>query len=225
MLPCQTCEMVLECDAVLFDLDGTLIDSLPAVDRAWSEWAVKNELDPVEILSKIHGRRSIDSVRLVAPHLDPVAEDAWLRNREATDTEGVIALPGVLEFVRSLPLDAWTIVTSGTVDVATPRILAAGLPVPSTAVYGNDVIHGKPAPDPFLLAAQRMGVDPSRCVVFEDTLAGLRSGTSAGCQTVGVRILPGEDLTFGTKIVITGYHEIRIGPPNGSSSVALLIRE
>ena len=217
--------MIIHCDAILFDLDGTLINSLPAVDRAWSDWAHRNGLDPVGILSRIHGRRSIDSVRLLTPHLDAESEDAWLRNREATDTAGVSALPGALEFVATLPTHSWTVVTSGTVDVATPRLIASGLPVPQHAVYGNDVIQGKPAPDPFLLAASRMGVDPSRCIVFEDTLAGLRSGTAAGCRTVGVRILPGDDLSPSAEVVISSYHEVRIAVSNRTNSVALLVGE
>ena len=176
--------MILECDAILFDLDGTLINSLPAVNRAWSAWALRHGLDPDEVLPKIHGRRSIDSVRLLAPHLDADEEDEWIRNREAYDTDGVAALPGALEFVHSLPKTAWTIVTSGTIDVAVPRILASGLEVPKAAVYGNDVARGKPHPDPFLLAAQRLGAAPERCIVFEDTVAGLRSGSAAGSRTV-----------------------------------------
>jgi sugar-phosphatase len=217
--------VILECDAVLFDLDGTLIDSLPAVNRAWTDWAVRNGLDPEEIVPRIHGRRSIDSVRLLASHLDAEVEDAWLRNREATDTEGVKPLPGAVDFVAALPPDAWTIVTSGTIEVATPRILAAGLSVPSTAVFGNDVAYGKPAPDCFLLAAERLNLPANRCVVFEDTRAGLRSGAAAGCRTVGVRILPGEDLTSDSEIVISGYHEIRVAPAKGAHPVVLFVRE
>ncbi len=217
--------MIFECDAILFDLDGTLINSLPAVDRAWSEWALRHSLDPGEILSKIHGRRSIDSVRLITPHLDAEQEDAWLRNREASDTEGVMALPGALEFLKKLPSSTWTIVTSGTIDVAVPRLLASGFEVPSTAVYGNDVVNGKPAPDPFLLAAKRLGVEPERCFVFEDTVAGLRAGRAAGSKTVGVRILPGEELSSAADFVISGYHEIRVASPGDAKPIVLLVGE
>ena len=217
--------MILECDALLFDLDGTLIDSLPAVDRAWTEWAMRNSLDPLAVLPRIHGRRSIDSIRALAPHLDAETENNWLRSREASDTAGVVALAGALAFVSSLPAQAWTIVTSGTRDVASPRLCAAGFEVPHGAVCGDDVLRGKPAPDPFLLAAQRLGVNPERCLVFEDTLAGLKSGQAAGSKTIGVRILPGEDLSPLSEFVITGYHEIRVASPVGARPIVLSFGE
>ena len=217
--------MTFECDALLFDLDGTLVDSLPAVDRAWSAWALRNGLNPIDVVSRIHGRRSIDSLRMIAPHLDVDEENAWLRNREATDTEGVRALEGAAKFLSGLPPELWAIVTSGTDDVAVPRIRAAGLPAPRTCVYGNDVANGKPAPDAFLLAAQKLNAAPERCIVFEDTVAGLRAGSSAGCRTLGVRILPGEDLSSESDVVISGYDEIRVAFIKNATSVVLFVRE
>ncbi len=108
--------MTFRCQAILFDLDGTLIDSIAAVDRAWSHWAVRHGLDPAVIVPQIHGRRAIDSMRLLAPHLDVEAEDIWLRSIEATDTEGIVPIAGALEFVASIPRHRWAVVTSGASD-------------------------------------------------------------------------------------------------------------
>lgn len=176
----------ISAEAVLFDLDGTLIDSLPAVERAWSLWAERVGLSPAEVLPRIHGRRSLDSVKLFAPHLDPIAEDAWLRNLESSDTEGVKLLDGAIELLESLAEAPWAIVTSGTQDVATARLTATGIPVRPQNVYGDDVAAGKPDPEPFALGASRLGVGADRCVAFEDTVGGTMSAAQAGCRVIGI---------------------------------------
>lgn len=187
--------------AFLFDLDGTLIDSIPAVDRAWALWAHRVGLAPEAVLPHIHGRRSFDSIGVLAPHLDPHAEDTWLRALESADTTGVTALPGAIELVLSLPPDRFTFVTSATRDVATARLAAVGLPLLTTAVFGDDVMQGKPDPEPYRLGAARLGVPPQDCLAFEDTLAGVQSAASAGCRVIRIgaptehaaRCVPGVD--------------------------------
>ncbi len=174
------------CRVLLFDLDGTLIDSLPAVDRAWGKWCERHGLDPNEVIPKIHGRRSIDSIRMLRPDLDAETEDAWLRQMESSDTEGVTALPGTTDFIASLGDAPFAYVTSGTSDVAGARLRAVGLPVPDTSVYGEDILNGKPAPDPFLEGARRLGIPPHDCLVFEDTVAGIRGAKAAGMRVVGI---------------------------------------
>jgi sugar-phosphatase len=177
--------MTFEFEALLFDLDGTLIASIAAVDRAWSAWSRRNGLDPESVLPRIHGRRSIDSIRVLVPHLDAESENDWVRNWETSDTEGIVPLAGAHEFLSALTCP-WAIVTSGTTAVALARMRAAGLPKPMAAVYAEDVLAGKPAPDPFLLAAKRLGVRPERCVAFEDAVSGIRSARAAGMRVVGV---------------------------------------
>ena len=176
----------IPCQGLLFDLDGTLIDSLPAVERAWTKWANRVGLRPADVLPRIHGRRSLDSVRALAPDRDPVVEDAWLRREETNDTNGVRVLGGSLKLLEAVPAERWLIVTSGTRDVATARIAASGIPVRPNNVYGDDVQNGKPDPEPFALGAARLGVPASDCVAFEDTVGGVQSAAGAGCIVVGI---------------------------------------
>ena len=180
---------MFSCQAILFDLDGTLIDSIAAVDRAWSRWAKRHGLDPAVVVPQIHGRRAVDSLRLLSPDplLDLDAESEWLEGIESEDTDGVVEIPGAIEFIASIPRDRWSVVTSGTSPVAIARMNAVGLN-PRFAVFGEDVLNGKPAPDPYLLAAERMQVDPKDCVVFEDTAAGIRSGKSAGMRVIAISL-------------------------------------
>lgn len=206
--------MILRAQGLLFDLDGTLIDSLPAVDRAWGQFAEKHGFSHDFVRSRIHGRRSIDSIRELVPHVDSLAEDAWMRKLESTDTQGVVALPGAKALLEALPLDRWCVVTSGTSDVARARLAAVGLPLPRFAVFGEDVERGKPAPDPFLLGAERLGFSPADCIGFEDTDAGLGSVRAAGVRPVAVGRPPLVDMTGVELIVLEDSLELQL--PDGA---------
>ena len=176
----------LVCEAVLFDLDGVLVDSTPCVSRIWSQWAREHGLDPDYVVHVAHGQRTIESVRTVAPHLDAAYEAKQVEDREIEDTEGLRVLPGAKELLTSLPPGRFTIVTSGTRALATKRLQVAGLPVPPNMVTADDVSRGKPDPEPYLKGAAILGVNANQCVVFEDAPSGIRSALAAGATAIAI---------------------------------------
>jgi len=175
------------CRGILFDLDGVLVDSTPAVARVWAGWAHEHGFDPDEVVRKAHGRPSIATIRELLPNVDHAAENREVERREIADIEGVIALPGAMELLRSLPLNRWAIVTSCTRPLAWVRIAAAGLPQPKHLVTSSDVQRGKPDPEPYLKGAQFLGLPATECIVFEDAPAGIRAGKAAGARVLALR--------------------------------------
>ncbi len=177
----------IRCRGVLFDLDGVLVDSTPAVARVWASWAREHGFNPDEVVKKAHGRPSIATIRELLPHADHAAEDREVERREITDVDGVIPLPGAMEFLKALPLERWAIVTSCTRPLAHVRIAAAGLPKPRHLVTSTDVKHGKPDPEPYLKGAQLLGLPATECIVIEDAPAGIRAGKAAGARVIALR--------------------------------------
>lgn len=179
----------MEYSGFLFDLDGTLVDSLPAVERAWSNWGARHGIAADEILDFIHGKQAITSLRhFMAGQLEAAiqAEFLALEKTEAEDTDGVRALPGakaLLTQLNALQIP-WAIVTSGSVPVAHARHKAAGLPQPAVFITAEQVAKGKPEPDPYLLGAERLKLSPADCVVVEDAPAGVIAGLAAGCAVI-----------------------------------------
>ena len=172
-------------DAVLFDMDGTLISSIAAVDRSWSQWAGEHGFDPVTFRIS-HGTPARTLVEQLLPAEAVDAAIARINEIEIADVDGVLLLPGAAEILAALPPTRVAIVTSCTRDLAHARIAAAGIAVPDVVVTADDVERGKPDPEPFALGASRLGLDPSRCLVVEDAPAGLASGRAAGCATLAV---------------------------------------
>jgi len=171
---------------ILFDLDGVLVDSTECVERAWRTWAARRGLDPERVMQVAHGRRTIETVSLVAPHLSLADEVAALEGVEAHTTEGVYEIPGARELLERLPRDAWAIVTSGVRAVATLRIRHTGLPMPRVLVCADEIRRGKPDPEGYLTAAARLGRAPADCVVIEDTPPGLEAARAAGMRSIGI---------------------------------------
>ena len=174
----------LHCAALLFDLDGVLINSTPAVARVWRRWALDHGFNPEEVVARAHGRPSLTTVTEYLPNADHEAENREVERREIEDLEGVVPLPGALELLASLPPDRWTIVTSCTRPLAEVRIKAAGLPIPLRMITSNDITHGKPHPEPYLKAASLLGFPVADCIVVEDVPAGIKSGKAAGARVI-----------------------------------------
>jgi mannitol-1-/sugar-/sorbitol-6-phosphatase len=177
----------IPCRALLFDLDGVLVDSTPAVTRVWTSWALKHGFDPEAVVRMAHGRTSLSTIIELLPNGDHTAEDRDVERREIEDVEGVIPLPGALELLNKLPSQYWAVVTSGTRPLAEVRIRAAGLPLPKHFITASDVTHSKPDPEPYLLGAKSVGFAPRECVVIEDAPAGIRSAKSAGAKVIALR--------------------------------------
>ena len=170
--------------ALLFDMDGVLINSIPAVERVWSRWAAKRGFDVHEVLRHAHGRPSIATLRDLVPDADHAAENRRLEQEEIDDVADIVPLPGVQALLASLPPERWAIVTSCTRRLAEVRIRAAGLPVPKLFITSSDITHGKPHPEPYRKGAAGLGLAPEQCIVVEDALAGIASGRSAGSRVI-----------------------------------------
>lgn len=177
---------LIRCAAILFDLDGVLVDSTACVEKSWRDWAVRRQLDPDRVMEVAHGRRTIETVQLVAPHLNATDEAAAIASIESTTTDGVFEVPGARELLERLPPNAWAIVTSGVRAVATLRIRHTRLPMPKVLVPADEIQRGKPHPEGYLTAASQLGVDPAMCVVVEDTPAGLEAAHAAGIRSIAV---------------------------------------
>ena len=176
-------------------MDGILISSLGSVDRSWTKWALMRGVDPAEATSFVHGKRAIESLQHFRPDLDVREELKILEDFEMEDTEDIEVLPGVVEFLRSLPQHRWTVVTSATGRLARVRLQTAGLPVPERFIDGDGVEQGKPHPAPYLAGADLLGFDPKDCVVFEDSISGVKAGRAAGCKVIATTFAHGcEDL-------------------------------
>ncbi|MER7001234.1 HAD-IA family hydrolase [Streptomyces sp. NPDC000410] len=177
----------LTAQALLFDMDGTLVDSTTAVERTWRRFADRHGLDAEAILAGSHGQRTAETVaRHAPPGADVAAETAWLVAQDVADTRGTVAVPGAAALLAALPPHRWALVTSAGRELAVRRMAAAGLPLPEVVISADDVRRGKPDPEGYLAAAARLGVDPSAAVVFEDAELGLEAAHAAGAPAVVV---------------------------------------
>jgi mannitol-1-/sugar-/sorbitol-6-phosphatase len=185
------------CKGVLFDLDGVLVDSTPAVARVWTIWARKHGFDPQDTVRRAHGRPSLTTIKELLPNANHEEENRTLERMEIEDLGGVVPLPGAVELLTGLPPERWAIVTSCTKPLAHVRIRAAGLPTPKFLVTANDIRQGKPNPEPYLKGAALLGLCGSDCLVVEDAPAGIRAGKSAGALVLAVRTTERDELLRG----------------------------
>ena len=171
--------------AFLFDMDGTIMNSILSAERVWGNWARRQGLDVEKFLPTMHGARGVDTIRnLNLPGVDPIAEALDIERAEIADVAGVFALPGAIDFLASLPPERWAIVTSSPIALAKARLAEAGIPMPRYIVTAEDVKVGKPNPQCYILGAERLGVSTHDCLVFEDVPAGIKAGEAAGADVM-----------------------------------------
>ncbi len=218
----------MKCKGFLFDLDGTLVDSLPAVEHAWTNWANSRGLAPEEVLGFIHGKQAITSIRHFMPGESEEAIQVQFRlieKIESEDINGITALPGAVELLErlnklSMP---WAIVTSGSVPVARARHAAGELATPEIFITAELVARGKPNPDPYLLGAQRLGLKPEECVVVEDAPAGVLSGLAAGCKVIAVNAPDDTPKLEQVDLVLKSLAVLQVEPVQGGEFLISVI--
>jgi mannitol-1-/sugar-/sorbitol-6-phosphatase len=181
-----------DCSALLFDLDGVLVDSTAYVERQWRRWATARGLRPEPFLRVCHGRRALETIRIAAPHLDAEAEVRALEPDEP-DAEPIAPLPGAVRLLSALPRGSWAVVTSGRRTSASDRLCRAGLPLPEVLVCAEDVTAGKPSPEAYLLAGRRLATAPAGCFVVEDAPAGIEAARAAGMRVLGLTTTTSSD--------------------------------
>jgi mannitol-1-/sugar-/sorbitol-6-phosphatase len=213
--------------AVLFDMDGVLVDSKAVIERVLQRWAERRGLDREAMLHLPHGQKTSDTVRDVAPHLNLAEEVAWLDAEEERDLEGIVEVRGAASLVRSLAPDEWALVTSAGRDLAGMRLAAARVPLPRTIVSGESVKRGKPDPEGYLMGARLLGRKPEECVVLEDAPAGIAAGLAAGMRVIGVattynrpRLSP-----LGCSAIVSTLADISVEPHAAGATLVLHIKD
>jgi len=219
--------ILIQCGAILFDMDGVLVDSTPAVARVWTSWALEHGLIPDEVVRKAHGRPSLATIIELLPHGDHDAENREVERLEIEDIADVVALPGALDLLQTIPEARWTIVTSASRRLAEVRLRAAGLPVPRHLVTASDLQRGKPFPDPYLKGAQILGISPADCVVAEDAASGVRSGKAAGARVLGLLTTSTEEelSSAGADWIAADLSALSLNPQGQTADLTFRLRE
>ena len=219
------------CSALLFDMDGVLVDSTPAVARVWTAWAAEHGFDPVQVVKQAHGRPSLVSIQELLPHASPethVAEDLRMQQAEIDDVADVVALPGAAQLLSQLPPDSFAVVTSAVRELAEVRLRAAGiLPLVRHMVTASDIRHGKPDPEPYLKGAAALALPPGDCVVVEDAPSGVRSGKAAGCRVLAIRTTTHDPelLAGGADWIVNDCASIRLAASSSLPEIAIAIAD
>ena len=212
-----------DCAAILFDLDGVLVDSTGSVTRQWRRWAEEQNIDPQKVVEIAHGVRTIEIVRKLAPHLEAEAEVVRLEKREADDHEGVAVMPGAAELLNAIPQGRWCVVTSGTRYLATSRLKLANLPTPKVLVSADDVSKGKPDPEPYLMGAKLLGMIPAECLVIEDAPAGIRAAHAGGMKAIGITSTYPASALQEADAVVQKLTQIKVSSVDGGHKLAVSV--
>jgi sugar-phosphatase len=210
------------CAAILFDLDGVLVDSTRSVERQWRIWSRERGIDEQKAVAIAHGVRALEVIRTIAPHLDAEAEVSKLESLEAADHEGVAVMPGAANLVGSIPDDRWGVVTSGRRHLAAARLQFAGIPIPEVMVTAQDVANGKPHPEPYLKGAELLGVSPAECLVIEDAPAGIRSAHAGGMKVIALTSTYPASALGEADAVVEKLEQIHVAP-DGAGMLAVAV--
>jgi mannitol-1-/sugar-/sorbitol-6-phosphatase len=207
--------ITFSCSVILFDLDGVLVDSTGSVEEHWRIWARRRGIDEEKVVAIAHGVRAIEVIRTVAPQLDAEAELRRLEQEESNDHHLLVAMPGAIDLVRSVPAERWGVVTSGSWHLAADRLRLVGVPDPPVMVTADDVTNGKPHPEPYLKGAQLLGVAPSECLVIEDAPAGIRSAHAGGMKVIGFASTYAKDKLHEADAVVSAFSQLSVAVGSG----------
>lgn len=213
----------MDCGALLFDLDGTLVDSSTVMERTWSTWALMHGFNPKLVVGLAYGRRPIDTVRDFLPNGNLYSEVTRLEAIEWSELDQVVALPGALDALQMVLDNQWAVVTSGSRKLALGRIEASGLPRPKVLITGDDVGRGKPDPEGYMAAALRLGRNPADCLAFEDAPSGLAAARAAGCTVVALTTTHPSGRLQGVNAhgIVPNLAWVRLGRKDGRVQVTL----
>jgi sugar-phosphatase len=218
--------MRILCRGLLFDMDGVLVDSTPAVARVWAAWAKQHRLEPEAIVKMAHGRPSIATIKELLPEADHAAEDREVERLEIADIDDVVALPGARHVLRTIPAGRFAVVTSATRALAEVRLRAAGFSIaPAQIITASDVSRGKPDPEPYRKGAEWLKLSPADCVVVEDAPAGIRSGKAAGTRVIALRTTTTDDelLEAGADWIVDSCEAITTAPESTADEIILVL--
>ena len=219
--------MKVRCRGLLFDLDGVLVDSTPAVARCWTRWSQLHGFDAEDVVRRAHGRPSLATLRQLLPAADYEAEHRQMERWEIEDISDVVALPGAVDLLRALPPERWAIVTSCTTPLAEVRIRVGGFLWPKQLVTSSDVQRGKPDPEPYLKGAASLGLAPTDCIVIEDAPSGVRAGKASGARVLALRTTDADsELTAaGADWIVTDLSSVELDTSvSADAAIELLLR-
>jgi len=202
--------MILRVRGILFDMDGVLVSSLGSVERSWTTWAEARGIDPEFAIKTCHGRRAIETVRLLRPDLNAAEELKWLEDLEVEDNDGLEILHGVKPILESLPEKYWTVVTSATDRLARARMTYGGIPVPARMITADMVEKGKPDPEPYRRGAELLGLAPADCLVIEDSASGAKAGHAAGCKVLATLFSHSLESLSAADWIVNSLEEVRV---------------
>ena len=211
-----------QCEAVLFDLDGVLVDSTKSVVQIWTAWSESNGIPPTRTLEIIHGRRTTEVLEMLAPpHLNIKSEAEKIEAGISLKKGGTVAIPGADKLLNALPSDRWCVVTSGLKEFARIRLKDAGLPVPEILVSAEDVTNGKPHPEPYLKGAKLLGKAPADCLVIEDAVAGITSAHAGGMKAIGLTTTFAATELKGAEAVIQSLSQVQVNLNEGKLRIRI----